>query len=293
MDPGTISSFTRVSFVLKDGEYTYFRVQGGDTFVSAVTSKLAVGRFVNESGTLDSFVLDLATGETRVFRLADATNVWLVDANEAGTIVGSAERIRAGATEPSTFAFRHDLSTGTTRETSTVSDYTTYVALREDGSALLHERTDDGNRQYIEDASGSRTELVRRGFDLAFYYLGMAQDGRVFGLRSLDERGGVVSTPTASGLLHQFLDVESETGTLYPTTIFSIDTDGSALVRFEVPIEGVDYPDYEYATLTSLDAAPAALPPAAPVFLDPALAEVQYGGLRWGRIWGVATYYGE
>jgi hypothetical protein len=48
-----------------------------------------------------------------------------------------------------------------------------------------------------------------------------------------------------------------------------------------------------HATLTSLDAAPAALPPAAPVFLDPALAEVQYGGLRWGRIWGVATYYGE
>ena len=47
VDPGTINSFTRVSFVLKDSEYTYFRVQGGDTFVSAVTSKLAVGRFVN------------------------------------------------------------------------------------------------------------------------------------------------------------------------------------------------------------------------------------------------------
>jgi hypothetical protein len=247
---------------------------------------------VNESGTLDSFVLDLATDEVRVFRLPDATNVWITDANEAGMLVGSADRVRPGDTEASTFGFRHDLETGTTQETSG-SEYASYFALREDGSALLHERNGDALRQYIEDRSGSRTELVVRGFESSFFYLGMAPDDRVFGIRSFEERGGVVSTPTATGLIHQFVDVESPTATLYPTTIFSIDHDGSALVRYEVPIEGVDYPEYRYGTLAALEAEPVSPPPAHPIFLNPAIADVSYGGQRWGRIWGVATYYGE
>lgn len=301
VDAGAISSFTRVSFVLEDGAYTYFRVGDGDTFVSAVTAKYVVGRFVNQSGDVDSFVLDLATNQSQVFRLPDLTEVWLVDANERGTMVGTAKRAGSplpdGGETSTTIAFRHDLKTARTTELN-VEGNGFYLDLLEDDTALALQLTPDdgGVLTFIERSDGGRVEIRKEGSALEYQYYGLLPGDRLIGLRSSDTRGAVISTLENGGLTHRFFDVPRPDGGVYPTSIFEPDENGLAVIRYDAPVTagGMEFnvPRYFLQGIGPSMAPRTEFPPAASIFLDPTLAEVSYSGVRWGRVWGVATYYG-